>query len=123
MDGRTKNILQSAGFDTDDAMNRFLGNEALYRQCLLKFYQSNHYDTLLEAIAKKDCREAFLTSHTLKGVCGNLSQQSLYSLFSKQTEYFRNQAFDDGVLMIPQISEEFTNVHHALSLLFSDCND
>lgn len=82
-------LLINAGIDAEDAVKRFMGNESLYGRMLAKFLDDSNYDNLVRAIPEKSESEALTASHTLKGLCGNLSMNELYRLFSEQVTLFR----------------------------------
>ena len=68
--------LVSAGIDVDEALSRFLDNESLFERFLNKFLEDRNYLKLGEAIASGDNEAALAASHTLKGLCSNLSSFS-----------------------------------------------
>ncbi|MEG1847894.1 MAG: Hpt domain-containing protein [Lachnospiraceae bacterium] len=94
MTNETESLLQQAGIDTKEALNRFLGNETLYLKFLLKFPQDKSYASLMEVMCISDSsdraeREAFSLAHTLKGVAGNLSLVRLYQALGPYVEALR----------------------------------
>lgn len=72
--------LRSAGNDVDDALARFMGNEAMYVKFLGKLAGDDSFDKLSAAFAAGDVKECFAASHTLKGVLGNLGLTKLVKL-------------------------------------------
>lgn len=82
--------LKDAGIDVNDALNRFMGNESLLERFLNKFVADQNFKKLGEAIAAKDNEAALAASHTLKGVCGNLSMTVLSELLTKQVKAYRD---------------------------------
>lgn len=89
MDTEKKEMLMNAGIDVDGAMERFLDNEMLLDRFLKKFLTDANFEKLREAVASGDGETAVNASHTLKGICGNLSMSRLYELFSDQVAAFR----------------------------------
>ena len=114
MEEHKKQQLTEAGIHVDSGLSRFMGNEGLFLKFLKKFLQDNNYQGLIQAVEKGDVREAFRFSHTLKGVCGNLSMEELYALISRQTEYFRKEDFQEGAAMMPEVSAAFEKVRKAI---------
>ena len=102
-----KQKLIDIGINVDEALERFMGNDALLEKFLGKFAQDTNYQKLGEAVAAQDKELALTASHTLKGVCGNLSMQKLYQLFAEQVRLFRADDWEGAVAMMPQISEVF----------------
>lgn len=106
-------LLIDSGVDIDSAIERFVGNENLYARMLKKFLEESSYNRLVKAISDKDPDEAVSASHTLKGLCGNLSFTALFKLFENQVNLFRADEWDKAVGLMPEISEkykEMTNV-------------
>lgn len=68
-------------FRTDDRIKRFL----------LIFLNDEHYEGLCEAMGKGNYEDAFLNSHTLKGMCASLSMTVLYEEFRVLTELLRER--------------------------------
>lgn len=104
------NLLAASGVDVKGAIERFVGNEALYAKMLRKFLDEPSYNRLLEAISEKDEKEAVAASHTLKGLCGNLSLTHLFELFTEQVNLFRADEWDKAVGMIPEISKTYNEM-------------
>ena len=74
--------LAAAGIDAADALERFMGSEALLTRFLGRFLEDGNMDALRAAVAAGDWDKALTASHTLKGMCGNLSMTVLYDLFT-----------------------------------------
>lgn len=85
-----KQQLESIGVDLERAIDRFVGNEAMYERFLLRFLQDESYMKLNEYINKGDIHQAFVQAHTLKGVAGNLEFHGLYRVLEPMTEHLRN---------------------------------
>lgn len=83
--------LKKFGANTDEALQRCMGNEALYLKLVNRFLEENAFLDLKQAIAKHDLEEAFHISHSLKGVLGNLSLTPLYNVIYDLTELLRNR--------------------------------
>ena len=103
-------LLKNVGIDAQDAVKRFMGNESLYARMLRKFLDDSNYDNLVRAIGEKSESEALTASHTLKGLCGNLSMNELYRLFSEQVALFRADEWDKACAMMPEISENYAKI-------------
>lgn len=71
-------ILAESGIDYAGAMDRFGGNEALYRRLAVKFLDDQHIEALEKALEASDIEQAFREAHSLKGIVGNLSFTNLY---------------------------------------------
>lgn len=90
---KTLEQMKQDGIDVDGAMERFLGNEALFRKFLGKLQYEETYDLLCQAISDSDVNEAFHYAHTMKGVLGNLSITDAYHAIYEITECLRDGEF------------------------------
>ena len=114
MEEERKKRLTEAGIHVDSGIARFMGNEGLFLKFLGKFLQDTNYEGLVQAVDRGDIREAFRFSHTLKGVCGNLSMEELYGLVSRQTEFFREGDFRQGADMMEEISRAMEKIRKGI---------
>ncbi len=103
------NELILAGIDTDELFSRIMNNEKLVSLLLGKFLEDKNYEDLKIAFLKEDVAAAELASHTLKGMCGNLSQKRLFALFRDQVLLIRDGRLDDAKAMMNEIEKEFSN--------------
>lgn len=107
-------LLKQVGINTDSAVERFMGNEALYTKMLKKFLDDHTYEKLVEAVAQGNGKEALEASHTLKGICGNLSIENLFDMFTNQVVLMRADKWDEAYAMMTEITEAYTNVTETL---------
>ena len=104
MDSR---ILMDAGIDAESALNRMMGSEALLERLFRRFLKDGNFSALSAAIEAGDREGALTASHTLKGMCGNLSMDRLYSLFSGQVDLMRAGDWEEAVNLMPRIREAY----------------
>ena len=83
--------LKKFGANTEEALNRCMGNEMLYLKLVDRFLSQNTFPDLVDAIKKGDLGAAFHVAHSLKGVLGNLSLTPLYDVIYNMTEFLRNR--------------------------------
>lgn len=112
-----KTQLIKAGVDVNSVLERFMGNETLLERFLKKFPQDESYQKLCSAMAARDLDAAITASHTLKGVCGNLSITPLFDLLNNQVAALRSNDWQSAEEMMPQISKAYTAVSDAISQL------
>lgn len=67
-----KQVYEAMGGDYVSVTSR-LPKEESVAKFLRKFKDVNEFDSMLKAAEEKDYKTVFATSHTLKGVCANLS--------------------------------------------------
>ena len=77
---------------------------------LKKFLDDKTFVRLVEAVAAKDAKAALESSHTLKGLCGNLSIDCLYTLFSEQVVLMRADKWEEAYSMMDEITEKYSRV-------------
>lgn len=81
--------LKGLGADVDDALNRFMNNEGLYKRMLAKLPLNIEKLEVLSFIESGDTKTALENAHTLKGVMGNLSLTPLYKAYTDIVASFR----------------------------------
>ncbi|MGN1338991.1 MAG: Hpt domain-containing protein [Oscillospiraceae bacterium] len=108
-------LLTDSGVDVDSAIERFVGNENLYARMLKKFLEEPSYNRLVKAISDNDPEEAVSASHTLKGLCGNLSFTALFELFANQVNLFRADEWDKAVGLMPEISKKYKEMINVIT--------
>lgn len=83
------NALQAAGNDVPGALERFMGNEAMYLRFLGKLRQDESFGQLMAALEAGDAQAGFAAAHTLKGLYGNLGLTELVALNTPVVESLR----------------------------------
>lgn len=81
--------LDLLGVDRETAVNRFGGRADLYDKFLYKFLEDPTFGELRAAVAAGDAKQGFLAAHTLKGVAGNLSMDTLFRMLHDVVEDLR----------------------------------
>ena len=114
MEAARRENLISGGIDVDGALERFMGSEALLERFLGKFLQDTNYAALEQAVARGDWEEALRASHTLKGVCGNLSISRLYELAARQVDLMRAEKWEEAEAMMPEMEAAYGEAAEAI---------
>lgn len=114
MESNIREKLLDAGINPDSAVERFMGNEALYMKYLLRFTDDDSYQKICRSMENEDCKGAFAAAHTLKGVCGNLSITGMEQLLREQVEYLRSGDLKKAQNMMGQLEEEYESVRNVL---------
>lgn len=115
MDNEKKQRLIDAGIDFADALNRFMGNENMLERFMGKFTADQNYQKLVDALDRNDGEAALAASHTLKGVCGNLSMTKLFDLLTVQVKAFRDGDFDGAKAMMNDITAVYNEIIAAIN--------
>ena len=77
MDERKRELLAGAGIDVQDAMERFMQRDDLLERFMKKFLENAAFEDLKQAAAEGDCEKMLAASHSLKGMCANLSMTEM----------------------------------------------
>lgn len=117
MDVSKRQLLQTAGIDVDEALDRFMGNETLMLKFLLRFPSDGNFSQLRQAIAQADTAGAFTAAHTLKGVVGNLSMKELFQQVSALVEDLRAGDLAAATNKMPALEQAYTQTITALEQL------
>lgn len=81
--------LAAYGCNIDEAMGRFLHNEAFYAKCYGKFVADKGFARLGEALQAGDVKGAFEAAHDLKGISANMGITPVYELIAGMVEVLR----------------------------------
>lgn len=110
-----RTVLEQAGIDMDEALQRVMGNEALFDRLLGMFSNDQQHANLHAAIDTHDADAAIAAAHSLKGTCGNLSMKPLYELSSKQLELLRAGKWDEAAALMPAIDSAYAATQEAIT--------
>lgn len=113
MDQTKKARLEAGGIKVDEALERFMGNEAMLERYLQKFLSEKSYAMLRDSLAANDREAAGRAAHTLKSVCGAIGCEAMQKLVIVQERRIRAGEWQEAVDMMPEISssyEHFCNV-------------
>lgn len=97
-------LYREIGGNYQEIIERLRTEERVSKFVLL-FLKDTSYQTLLGAVEQKNAEEAFRAVHTLKGVCMNLSFDSLYQISSEITEYLRGGYHGRALQAFPKLEE------------------
>lgn len=117
MTDEIKVLLKEAGIDYNSAIERFMGNEALFFKFLFRFCDDTTFQQMTKAIEAKDCKKAFELAHTLKGVCGNLSLERLGQVISAQVEYLRKEQITQAQELMTRAQKEYDRIMDVLNFV------
>jgi HPt (histidine-containing phosphotransfer) domain-containing protein len=84
-----RECYEAIGADYDAVLGRLIKEERV-EKFLKKVPEDPSYNLLCESIEKKNLKEAFRASHTIKGICQNLSLDRLGKVSEDLTELLRN---------------------------------
>ncbi len=99
--------LIAAGVDKDALLKRLMGNASLVGMFIRKFTEDLNFEKLKTAFAAQDMQTAEMASHTLKGMCGNLSLVELYQQFTEQVNLIRSENLTKAEAMMPELTIQY----------------
>jgi HPt (histidine-containing phosphotransfer) domain-containing protein len=99
-------LYQEIGGGYQGILERF-GTEERVRKFVLLFLKDNSFALYLDALQRQDANEAFRAIHTLKGVCLNLSFDSLYQSVHVSTEALRKGDLAAGERLLPELTGRY----------------
>lgn len=91
-----------SGSSYEELHNR-ISSDVLLKKFLRQFLEDKTFESLDQSITKKDYKNAFFASHSLKGVCSNLGLSKLEKDTIVLLEYLRVNSEN------PDIDEKFCN--------------
>ena len=100
--------LKELGCNTDEGLQRCLGDAELYLEFLPDALKKERYTTLEQLIMEKNLDEAFKAAHALKGVLANLSLDPLLDPVMKITELLRSRTDTDYSQLLSEMWERFS---------------
>lgn len=115
--------LINAGTDIDSLIKRLGDGEKMIGKLFAIFLKDKSFSDLTAAIAGDDHDKAVAASHTLKGMCGNMSLTELFKLFKEQVNLMRADKWDEAYQMMGNITEKYENAKQKIQLwLDNECN-
>lgn len=106
------------GGDWEGVTKRLMGEE-LVERFAKKFLEDDSFDKLKNALEKEDIKEAFMASHTLKGVCQNLGFDNLFKPANDLTEVLRAGSLEGTKELFERVEEQYAITIGALNTCFS----
>ncbi len=100
----------------DDVLGR-LRSERLVQKFVLKFLDDKSYELLCSSMEAENWQEAFRASHTIKGMCQNLSFTRLQQSSSNLTESLRNGWTPEAVPLLDQVKQDYQQAAAAIGEL------
>lgn len=97
--------LKDWNCDVDGAMERFMGDEELYRTCLNAVLSDKSFAGLGAALEEKEVKEAFDHAHTLKGVLANMGLTPMYDITVRIVEPLRNGSMEQLLPVYEELME------------------
>ncbi len=101
------------GGDYEDVLGR-LRSEKLVQKFVLKFLNDKSFDLLCSSLEEGNYEEAFRASHTIKGVCQNLSFTRLYESSHELTEALRSGWSQEAAGLTERVKADYEQTAAAI---------
>jgi HPt (histidine-containing phosphotransfer) domain-containing protein len=101
------------GSDFDDVLGR-LRSERMVQRFTLKFLDDQSYDTMVRSMEAGDYEQAFRASHTLKGICQNLSFTRLAGSSHALCEALRHGYTPEADALAQQVRTDYETTAAAI---------
>lgn len=99
--------LSQSGIEVEQALERFMNNEALYLRFLNKFLQDENFSGIASSASSGDYDAMLTYAHTLKGVAGNLGLMPLYQLLDTLVLRLRSHETADMQALVLELELEY----------------
>ena len=109
--------VQFEGVDFDIGVNNVLGDESLFKEILVMFYQDHHQDgeKLEKAIEEKDMPTLKHLAHTLKGVASSVGAMNLFEVTKKLDVAVNENKMEELSTLFSQVSSALSIVMQSIS--------
>ena len=92
-----------------------LPSEALIKKFVIKFLDDASFTRLRDGLQENDGEKAFRAAHTLKGICLNLSFDTLYKPCAEITEALRDGRITEGCnTLFLEVEKEYNRLTKAV---------
>ena len=111
--------LDCAGLHTQEALGRFMGNEALFLSFVTRLPEQLKIDELIQSLDAEDADTFYRTLHNLKGLAGNLSISPIYQCAQAILVEFRASQFQNKQ-KLSALTQEVAATSKALTALITE---
>lgn len=87
--------LDRLGVKTQEALGRFMGNEALFLSFVRQLPEKMDFPTIRQQLESEDEEAFYMTVHNLKGLTGNLSVEPVFDCLQAILVEFRTSKFQN----------------------------
>ena len=92
-----------------------LPSEALIKKFVIRFLDDASFTRLRDGLQENDGEKAFRAAHTLKGICLNLSFDTLYKPCAEITEALRDGRITEGCnTLFLEVEKEYNRLTKAV---------
>ena len=110
MKDTARTVLTEAGINVDTALKRFLDDEEMYFEFLNSFVEDTLMSRLKQAVQNGSVDDAFEAAHAMKGLCANLSIDSMSKMIVPMVEILRGRSMEGIPEDFKGLSQTYENV-------------
>lgn len=109
--------LSQSGIEVEQALERFMNNEALYLRFLHKFLEDENFLGIASSASSQDYDAMLTYAHTLKGVAGNLGLMPLYQQLDTLVLRLRSHQTAGMEALLLELEREYGRMCGAIELM------
>jgi HPt (histidine-containing phosphotransfer) domain-containing protein len=113
-------MLEKYGIDTKSGIARFSGNQTLYEKFLKRFLDDKNFEKLQAALETDNIEEAYTAAHTIKGVAGNLSIDSVYNASMPLNEVLKSGDLQTAKILFVDFRKLYDLAIEGIKTAFED---
>lgn len=106
--------LTAYGCDTAAAIDRMMGSEDLYVRFLGKFLDDESFLQIKPFIDMEDNEGALKSTHTLKGVAGNLGLTPVFEIAADMVNRFRADDPEGAIAEYDLLAEKYNELYNII---------
>lgn len=106
--------LSKAGIRVSEGIARLGGDAEAYGLFLEKFPKDTSFQSLCDAVERRDAKAAFAAAHALKGEVGNLSMVRLYDDLAPLVEELRVGSLERADELLSTVRRDYSDVVAAI---------
>lgn len=110
MDDKCRSFLKENGINADAALEFMMGSERMFEKYLYRFTEDPTFSELFSSIKEQRREEARIAAHSLKSITATLGFTELNRLVKAQELAFKEERWDDGVAMEPDVQAEYQRI-------------
>lgn len=109
------NELTLAGCDIDGTMERFLNDTELFCECLKQTLDDPAFEVLGDALRSGNVKDAFESSHTLKGIIANMGMVPMLDTIVKIVDPLRSEHIEGLMPLYDTLMEQRSKFKNIIS--------
>lgn len=109
--------LEECGIDVEHGIKSHMGNEAMFIKFLKLVVMDDKFDALYRSAVKKDAKEIFEISHSLKGTVGTVGLSGIDALITGICETTRRGSLEGVIEKVDKVKEMHEEIKQYIALM------